>query len=472
MTDQPNPWPAQPPYGPALGPVSRPAPAPSEPTWPPMPPATPSAPSWNASGARPLLPPQPEAYEPPPAPPGTKAGASKKVLATLAALVLVIISAGMGAIVATALHSDGGTTRFAIPTTPTIPSTPFTPTNPGTGSNNGPLAQGQLPINGTGTLDVESIARRVIPGLVNINTVVGQGQGAGSGIVISDTGAILTNNHVIADSTEVKVTIGGTGPTYNAEVVGYSVAKDVALLQITDKVSGLTVAQLGDADAVAVGDEILAIGNALGKGGLPTVSQGKVTGLDKQVTAGDEKGDTETLYNMIQIDAPIQPGNSGGALVDDQGRVIGVNTAAAGSRYRIQTGNVGFSIRIDNAMEIIKQIQSGQEGNGVHIGARGLLGVNVSELNSTNTTSRPAQIAPVDEGALIVGIQSGAGASEAGIGEGDVITEVDGNPISNTEDLQQAMVGRHPGDRVPVTWTDVNGDEHTAEVRLVEGPPA
>ncbi|HVJ95471.1 MAG TPA: trypsin-like peptidase domain-containing protein, partial [Acidimicrobiia bacterium] len=262
------------------------------------------------------------------------------------------------------------------------------------------------------------------------------------------------------------------GPTYNAEVVGYSVDKDVALLQITDKVSGLTVAQLGDADAVAVGDEILAIGNALGKGGLPTVSQGKVTGLDKQVTAGDEKGDTETLYNMIQIDAPIQPGNSGGALVDDQGRVIGVNTAAAGSRYRIQTGNVGFSIRIDNAMEIIKQIQSGQEGNGVHIGARGLLGVNVSELNSTNTTSRPAQIAPVDEGALIVGIQSGAGASEAGIGEGDVITEVDGNPISNTEDLQQAMVGRHPGDRVPVTWTDVNGDEHTAEVRLVEGPPA
>jgi S1-C subfamily serine protease len=441
-----------------------------------VPPATPPAPpGWSAGGSRPLLPASAATQEwtTPPAPAPTTS-TSKRVLAIFAVIALVVMSAGIGAVAALALHKDGGTTQFALPTTPTLPTSPFNPGsgNGSTNNGNGPLAQGQLNINGTGTLDAEGIARRVIPGLVNINTIVGSGQAAGSGIIISPTGAILTNNHVIADSTEVKVTVGGTGPTYDAKVVGYSVEDDVALLQIEQKVSNLPAVTLGNPDNVRIGDQILAIGNALGKGGLPTVSQGQVTGLDKQVTAGDERGQTETLYEMIQIDAPIQPGNSGGALIDDQGRVIGVNTAAAGSRFRITAGNVGFAIRIDNAMDIVKQIQSGKEGNGVHIGARGLLGVNVSELNSTNTAGRPAQIAPVDEGVLIVGLQANSGASDAGIGEGDVITSVNGKNVSNTEDLQQAMVGLHPDDQVKVSWVDVNGDNHTENIRLVEGPPA
>jgi S1-C subfamily serine protease len=285
---------------------------------------------------------------------------------------------------------------------------------------------------------------------------------------------MLTNNHVIADATSITVDIGGTGDTHSAKVVGYDVADDVALVQI-DGVKNLTVAELGDPSSVNVGDPVVAIGNALGQGGTPKVATGKVTALNQTVTAGDQGGgNTETLHDMIQTDAPIQPGDSGGALIDASGKVVGINTAAAGgsSRFQQQTGaNIGFAIPIDNAISIAHQIQNGDESNGVHIGARALLGVSVQAANDPSTSLGGTQPA-TDSGALVTNVQNGSGAGAVGIQQGDVITAIDGSDIKDDQALHLALTKYHPGDHVQVTWVDSSGTKHTESAQLGEGPPA
>jgi S1-C subfamily serine protease len=309
---------------------------------------------------------------------------------------------------------------------------------------------------------------------VNVNTTLAQGRAAGTGIIISSGGLMLTNNHVIADATSITVDIGGTGDTHSAKVVGYDVADDVALVQI-DGVKNLTVAELGDPSSVNVGDPVVAIGNALGQGGTPKVATGKVTALNQTVTAGDQGGgNTETLHDMIQTDAPIQPGDSGGALIDASGKVVGINTAAAGgsSRFQQQTGaNIGCAIPIDNAISIAHQIQTGDESNGVHIGARALLGVSVQAANDPSTSLGGTQPA-TDSGALVTNVQNGSGAGAVGIQQGDVITAIDGSDIKDDQALHLALTKYHPGDHVQVTWVDSSGTKHTESAQLGEGPPA
>ena len=254
-------------------------------------------------------------------------------------------------------------------------------------------------------------------------------------------------------------------------MIGYDVADDVALVQI-EGVSNLPVVTFGDPSAVNVGDPVVAIGNALGKGGTPKVATGKVTALNQQVTAGDQGGgNTETLHNMIQIDAPIQPGDSGGALIDATGKVIGINTAAAGSgRFSQSTGsNIGFAIPIDNAVSIARQIQNGDETNGVHIGARALLGVSVVAASDPSTTTcQPA----TTSGALVTNVQGGSGAAAAGLQQCDVITNVDGSDVKDDQALHLALTKYHPGDNVQVTWVDSSGQQHSGSAKLGEGPPA
>ncbi len=329
---------------------------------------------------------------PPTGPPPRQPTKARRGIAALAALALVLASAGVGAAVAVAVHRNSDTQAFSANGNGT--------TNGNGGFNGGTLPSGNglgggtfgggagdggtgsIP-GGSGSLDQAAIAAKVTPALVDINTTLAQGRAAGTGMLISSTGEILTNNHVIADATSIKVTIAGTGPTYNAKVVGYDVTEDVALVQITDKVSGLPTVTFGDPSKVQVGDPVVAIGNALGKGGTPSVSQGQVTRLDQQVTAGDGNGNQETLEGMIQINAPIQPGDSGGALVDSSGSIIGMNTAAAGGgQFNSQSGsNVGFAIPIDHAVSIVSQIRTGVETDKVHIGDRALLGVQVQDLD-------------------------------------------------------------------------------------------
>ncbi len=298
---------------------------------------------------------------------------------------------------------------------------------------------------------------------MNINTTLAQGRAAGTGMLISSTGEILTNNHVIADATSIHVVIGGTGSSHVAKVVGYDVSDDIALLQITDKVSNLPTVTFGDPSMVQIGDPVVALGNALGQGGTPKASQGQVTALDQQVTAGDAAGTQETLQGMIQINAPIQPGDSGGALVDRNGKIIGMNTAAAGGgRVNAQGSNIGFAIPIDNAVNIVSQIRTGPDTDKIHIGDRGLLGVQVDDLNGQ---------AQATSGALVTGVQGNTGAKDAGIKGGDVLVSVNGTPVADSASLRLALAKFHPGDSVNVGWVDTAGGHHTASVKLIVGPP-
>ena len=408
---------------------------------------------------------------PPPAPrtPPT-ATKARRGLAILATLALVLASAGVGAGVAIALHRNSDTRTFDTAGNNSNPPS----ANNGLGGNGG-LGNGNAGTTtpGTGTLDVNSIASKVNPALVNINTTLAQGSGAcppycraaGTGMLISSTGEILTNNHVIAEAISIRVTPGGTGPSYAAKVIGYDVTEDVALLQITDRVSNLPTVTFGEPSKVQIGDPVVAIGNALGQGGTPKATQGRVTALDQQVTASDSAGTQETLVGMIQINAPIQPGDSGGALVDRNARVIGMDTAAAGGgRFNPQVGSsIGFAIPVDNAVSIVSQIRTGTDTDKVHIGDRALIGVQVEDING--------QIAPVSSGALVVGVQDNTGASAAGMKKGDVLVSVDGKPIANSAALRLILVKLHPGNSVSVRWVDATGTRHDANIKLVVGPP-
>ncbi len=392
---------------------------------------------------------------PPPERPRPSAG--RRVLTAVAVIALALASGGIGAAIETAVHgssSSGAAQPF-----------PIRPFQPDFGNGDG---SGASP--SSGTLDAEAIAAKVTPAIVNINTTLAPtGRAAGTGMIISSSGEVLTNNHVISDATSVRVTIGVTGESHTAHVVGYDVKDDVALLQM-DGASHEKTVTFGDASKVQVGDPVVAIGNAGGRGGTPTVTQGSVTALDQQVTAGDLGGETETLQGMLQINAPIQPGDSGGPLVDKNGHVIGMNTAAAGGRFQQQTGsNIGFAITIDKAVSVARVIANHQDTETVHIGPRGLLGVQVRNASQGDAFGNAA---PVDSGALVINVQNGSGADAAGIRTGDVIVSVAGESVADTSGLHLALAKYHPGDHVDIGWVDGSGARHSANVTLTEGPPA
>ena len=187
------------------------------------------------------------------------------------------------------------------------------------------------------------------------------------------------------------------------------------------------------------------------------------------MTAGDVgSGNSETLHGMIQISAPIEPGDSGGPLVNTEGKVIGMNTAAAQSDdFFGQNGSsTAFAIPIDKAMQVVKQIEAGNDSDTVHVGERGILGVQVRNVGANGLAS------PTDTGAAIAGVQSGGPADSAGLSQNDVITSLDGKAVTNASDLTSLMFPYHPGDKVDVGWVDQNGQTHHDSLKLIPGPPS
>lgn len=327
----------------------------------------------------------------------------------------------------------------------------------------------------TATADVDAVADKVVPGVVNINVQTSQGQGAGTGITISEDGLVITNNHVIRGATRIVVTDADSGERYEADVVGTAKTKDLAVIRLQDA-DGLDTVEIGDSDTVEVGDAVVAVGNAGGQGGLPSVVTGNVVALGRSITASDESGNqAQRLNNLIQIDANIVPGDSGGPLADADGKVIGVN-AAASATNEMSSNDEGYSIPINDAMEIVEQIKSGEESDVVRIGARAVLGVQVVDVGSDpfgqsggtgGTSSGGSAVA----GAAVAGVAQGSGAAEAGVTEGSTITAVDGTEITSAEALTKALASAEPGDKVKLTWVDPAGQNHTATVVLTEGPP-
>ncbi len=333
-----------------------------------------------------------------------------------------------------------------------------------------------LGLNGTdgltgGTvLTTAQVASKVDPGLVDIDTTLGyqQARAAGTGMVLTSSGEILTNNHVIEGATQITATDIGNGRTYKAKVVGYDRSHDVAVIRLINA-SGLQTVTLGRSSSATPGQKVVALGNAEGKGGTPSVATGQIISLDASITASDESaGTSEKLTGLIRHNAPIQPGDSGGPLADTSGEVIGMDTAASSSDFQIQGGTSqtqAFSIPIDEAEAIADQIVAGKASDTVHIGATGFAGLQVS-----SDSNAAANGVPAGSGALIEGVIAGSPANESGLGQGDVITSVDGQHVTSALTLQTTLQGHHPGDKVSIDWTDQSGQSHTATLRLASGP--
>jgi S1-C subfamily serine protease len=323
--------------------------------------------------------------------------------------------------------------------------------------------------SGTAPLSTAAIAAQTDPGLVDITSTLGyqHATAEGTGMVLTSNGEILTNNHVVDGATSIKVRDIGNDRTYIAKVVGYNDSDDVAVIQLVGA-SGLKTVSIGDSGSVSVGQKIVALGNAEGKGGTPSVVTGTVTGTGATITAQDEgDGQLEHLDDMIRTNAAIEPGDSGGPLLNSAGQVVGMDTAASSSNSSgygttAASTTTAFSIPINKAITIAKQIEAGDSSSTVHIGETAFLGVEVS--------SQTADSGATASGVAVAGVVQGGAAASAGLTEGDTILAVGGHHISSSDDLQQVIEGYHPGNKVTVEWSNQAGQTQSATATLTVGP--
>jgi S1-C subfamily serine protease len=248
--------------------------------------------------------------------------------------------------------------------------------------------------------------------------------GAGTGIVLTSDGEVLTNYHVVEGATAIRVTVASTGRAYTASVVGHSATSDVALLRLEDA-SGLTAARVDD-DTVALGDPVAAVGNAGGTGTL-TAADGSVTDLDSTITTASEGSvASERLRGLIETDADVVPGDSGGPLLDAEGEVVGIDTAASSG-----SSIDGYAIPIDDALTVVRQIRSGTETSTVQVGANAFLGVQVTDAAAAYAGASYGSTGT--DGAAVAGVVDGSPAADAGLVAGDVITAVGSTPVGSPD---------------------------------------
>lgn len=297
-------------------------------------------------------------------------------------------------------------------------------------------------------------------GVVVIDTKLAyQGErAAGTGMVLTSSGEVLTNNHVIKGATAIRIVVPGTGHSYNARVVGYDVKADVAVLQARNA-SNLETVVLGNSATVRRGQPVKAVGNAGGTGRLSRVS-GRVTAVSRGITVSDDQDGTEHLTGLIETSAALQPGDSGGPLVNSAGRVIGMDTAAStGSGFQVVSSGAGFSIPINKATAIARRIESGRSSAAIHIGGTAFLGVDVVSNGYSGS------------GAVVYSVVSGGPAAHAGLAAGDLITRLDGRTISSPTKLGSVVGRLEPRARVLLRYVDQYGQTHSVRVTLVSGPP-
>jgi len=297
--------------------------------------------------------------------------------------------------------------------------------------------------------DIATIIAEVEPAVVAISTG-GQaaGEGAGTGFVITADGTIVTNNHVIEGADEIEV-LFSNGERYEAAVEGRDPSADLAVLDIDAE--GLPTARLCDSDKVQVGDEVVAIGNALALEGGLSVTQGIISGPPREI--GTEIG--TALESVLQTDAAINRGNSGGPLVDARGCVIGINTAIADPAF---AQNVGFAIPTTHAQPIIEDLRAGRKP--------AFLGVATETLTPELADDLGVDL---ESGAVVTDITNGSPADAADIRGDDVIVELGGDPIEDAGDVPTAIRRHRPGDTVEVVVVR-DGDRRTIEAELAERP--
>lgn len=296
-------------------------------------------------------------------------------------------------------------------------------------------------------------------GIVVIETTLGYAgaRAAGTGMVLTSTGEILTNNHVIRGATAVKVVVPGSRRSYPARVVGYDVSDDVALLRLqgASHLKTVSIATPG----LRIGQLVTATGNAGGTGRLRTVS-GQVTGLSRTITASDEQGDAEQLTGLIETSAFVVAGDSGGALEDSAGRVIGMTTAASGDfEFRDVPVSDGYAIPIAKALSIARVIRTGKSTVRIHVGPTAFLGISLSAGAASGA------------GVPVAAVTTDGPAAKAGLEAGDVIVRLGGSAVTSSRALRTVMLGKHPGQNVRIVYLDPAGSSRTTTATLVSGPP-
>jgi S1-C subfamily serine protease len=286
--------------------------------------------------------------------------------------------------------------------------------------------------------------------IVNTDLALEQASAAGTGIVLTRDGEVLTNNHVIAGATTIKVTIPATHRTYTADVMGYDPTDDIALVKL-EGASNLATATLGNSSKLKIGQGARAIGNANGAGKL-VITRGKVVGLNRIISVQQDDGTSTTLHNLVATTAKLVPGDSGGPLIDAAGKVIGVDAAGSASG----TSAVGFAIAINKAVSITKLIKASKASQLVHIGATAFVGIQAQDGSN---------------GVLVGGVFPGSPAENGGLAAGDVITAIDGTSITDSLGLRAVLFRHHPGDSITVSYTDTTGAPQTTTLTLADGPP-
>ncbi|HMH93923.1 MAG TPA: trypsin-like peptidase domain-containing protein [Streptosporangiaceae bacterium] len=433
----------------------------------------------------------------------------RRMTGLVAYIAVAAVAAAAGA--GTVLLADTASHSNAQPPAAGQPANPFgggggqPSTNPFCGGSN--QAPSGNPAVSASTL--QSVKAAVSPGIVDITSSLTYqgGTAAATGMIISKSGLVLTNNHVIEGTTGLTARVVATGQRYTAKFLGYNKGDDVAVIQL-ENASGLKTVPLGNSSTVKVGDGVIALGNAGGTGGTTVVS-GAITGLNQSITASDDgSAASERLTNMLRTDANIVPGDSGGPLASTAGKVIGMDTAAAtGSFNNGQPSEVGFAIPINRALNIARQIIAGDSSGSVTIGSTGFLGVLVpagkasqvsdpaqqrslqiaadeagdggvapprSGLNclpNNQDSGIPGQVAAASSGALVLGALCGTPSAAAGLVPGDVITSVGGHAVTTPASLTGIMAGLRSGTKVSVTWETLSGGSETKPLTLLPAPP-
>jgi len=432
------------------------------------------------------LPPVP----PPPQPPRRRIGLLSYLGVALAAGAL-----GAGTVVAIYHPASSSVAAVPQPSSSAIAPAPLPSTAVPSPSSGGSGASGNL--------------SSVEQGLVIINTTLqySSEQAAGTGMVISADGLVLTNNHVIENATKITATVAATGKNYQAKVVGYDVTGDIALIQLQNP-SGLHPVPIGDSSKVKPGDSVVALGNAEGQSQI-VPAPGQVTGINQTITASDQGGTvrSETLHGMIATNANVVAGDSGGSLVNSAGRVIGIDTAG-NTVSSAQQSVTGYAIPIKTALSVASQIVAGHASSAIVIGYPPFIGVYVGQGTSSNpqdqapqqqqnngfgglggfgngsgngsnpscytsdaNLSAPSTIASVPSGTLVLGTICNSPAAAAGLTAGSVITGVNGQTVGSPQSLASIMSKLRPGEVVSVTWVTPDNQRETANLALTAGPP-
>jgi S1-C subfamily serine protease len=294
----------------------------------------------------------------------------------------------------------------------------------------GAVRDGALP-----AIDVAAVADHLAPSVVTISADIataglGSGGSVGTGVITTTDGEILTNAHVVENATEIRIRLTGETEPRQAELLAIDPGNDLALIRIAG--DDFVPATFAEPESVRIGDQVVAIGFALDLDGAPSVTLGIVSALDRTITIGDDGA----LDGLIQTDAAISSGNSGGPLVNALGQVVGINTAVARGDFTTAATNIGFAISVEEVLRVVEQLREQAAGR---VREEGFLGVSLGDRRDGG------------QGALIGTVEPDSPAEGAGIVDGDIVIAVDGNTVDGAAGLVAAIRDREPGDEVEIT---------------------